>query len=222
MLFSLDNLVGRLPEPEYWERQLAGSLFEKIRLNEVGFLAAWEVQSYLATAVLVAFVGFLSPLAAVPVMLGWSLVAAAVYFFARKRGLPNLLEVSPAGERRSRNLPGLCAGLAVTAVKAWLGGAQAFVYSRTVCRVLGKPAHTPARRLCRLGVVGLGLTLFGVTAADHILRRAGYTDGKLLRLSLLGPFLNVPYRVALSAAVVNAFLAGTRVLSSGLAGISPV
>lgn len=222
MLFSLENLVGRLPEPEYWERQLAGSLLEKLRINEVGFVAAWEVQSYIATAVLVALVGLLSPLAAVPVMLGWSLLAAVAYFVARKHGLPNLLEVPSGGQRRPRHVVGLCAGLAVTAVKAWLGGAQAFVYSRTVCRILSKPAHTPARRLCRVGVVGLGLTLFGVTAADHILRRAGYADGKLLRMSLLGPFLNVPYRVALSAVVVNAFVAATHMLGSSLAGISPV
>ncbi len=49
-------------------------------------------------------------------------------------------------------------------------------------------------------------TLFGVTACNHLLRAAGYSDGKVLKLSFLGPVLNVPSRVLLSAFVVGALM----------------
>jgi hypothetical protein len=221
-MLSLETLLGRLPEFDEWEGQLAG-LRQRINFTEVGFVAAWELQSYIATLVLVALVGLLSPWAALVVMLVWSVVAALVYYAARARGLPNPLEHAEEVRARPLQAHGVCAAVAVSLLKAWLAGAQAFLYSRTVCRALSRPAASRPRRLYRAGVVGLGLTLFGVTAADHILRRAGYSGGSLLRLSLVGPLLNVPYRVLLSALVVEALLGVyDRLLGGGVSLLSPV
>jgi hypothetical protein len=40
-----------------------------------------------------------------------------------------------------------------------------------------------------------------------LLRRSGLSEQKVLRYSLLGPFLNVPYRTLLSVIVLNAAIA---------------
>jgi len=88
-------------------------------------------------------------------------------------------------------------------VRVWLAGFQAFVFSRASRRVL-TGRRRARNRLVRVGLLGVGLTLFGVTTAEHLLRRAGYRGDHLLRLCLIGPFLNVPYRTFLSAAVTHA------------------
>jgi hypothetical protein len=51
-------------------------------------------------------------------------------------------------------------------------------------------------------VLLVGMTMFGVTVAEQLLRAAGYEGRKLLHLASIGPFLNVPYRVLLSAVFV--------------------
>jgi hypothetical protein len=118
--------------------------------------------------------------------------------------MPDLLEAhrasSERGTRRRLSLVGT-AGMAV--VKAWLAGVQPFVYSRTVCRLLSKPVTGRRVRVVRGAVLLVGLTLFGVTTAHHMLRRAGYSERRIFQLSLAGSFLNVPYRIVLSAAVLN-------------------
>ena len=98
-------------------------------------------------------------------------------------------------------------------VRVWMVGLQAFVYSRTAGRVLLQPARCWRTRLTRIAVLGVGLTLFGVAAAHHMLAKAGLPEDRVLKLSFIGPFLNVPYRILLSAIVVNAAL--------GLAGRLP-
>jgi hypothetical protein len=84
-----------------------------------------------------------------------------------------------------------------------MAGLHAFVFARASHVMLQeKEGCCKARRLARLGVLGFGLVFFGVSTAEHMLRTAGYTGRRLTQLSLIGPFLNVPYRVLLSAAVV--------------------
>lgn len=54
----------------------------------LSFVAAWELQSQIATVVLVALVALASLSITLGVMIAWSLLATVVYFVARRRGLP--------------------------------------------------------------------------------------------------------------------------------------
>jgi hypothetical protein len=188
------------------EIELAVAIQEPPVWRGVGMVAAWEAQSQLATMVMVALVAMVSAWWAFGIMLAWSLIATVVYDHARKRGLPDLLERGDEQEEPSRR--GFAASLvaaATSAVKVWLVGVQAFVYSRTLGRVFNTPARCWRTRLARSTVLGLGLTLYGVTTCHHLLRRAGYSDGGVLRLSLVGSLLNVSYRVLLGAIIIDAF-----------------
>src|SRR5690606_17761718 len=103
--------------------------------------------------------------------------------------------------------PGVSANAALhvlgTLGRAWVAGFHAFIYARASSAFLPKKQGCcRARRCARFGVLAVGLVLFGVSTAEHMLRSAGYQGRKLVQLSLIGPFLNVPYRILLSAAVV--------------------
>jgi len=197
------GLLDPLRDAFDWDEATFADLRGKF--SSGGLVAAWELQSQLATIALLALVTVVSVVSALAVMIAWSLCAAILYSAARKRGLPDLLESTSAPRLSGTNVRLLipaCLGL----LKAWLAGVQAFIFSRTACRVFSRPAQRWQSKMLRISVLGVGLTLFGVPAADHMLRTAGYKDARLLRLSLLAPFLNVPYRVLLSTLIVNALL----------------
>ena len=46
--------------------------------------------------------------------------------------------------------------------------------------------------------------MFGISTSQHVLRKAGFRGGALLRYGFLGSLLNVGYRVALSALLLDA------------------
>jgi hypothetical protein len=169
---------------------------------DAAFVLGWEAQSQLASVTYVGLTAFGSIWLAFPVMLAWSLVATVIYCFARRRGAPDLLTVEVRGRNKARgfNLGTIAASLA----KVWMAGFQAFAFSRVSGRALDlQGTRCIRRRLLRLVLLFVGLTLFGVSTAEHLLRRAGYQGSQLVKLSLLGPFLNVPYRVLLSAAFTH-------------------
>jgi hypothetical protein len=196
--FGIDSLAT------HWERGHLFSLRWNESWNSIGFFGIWEAQSQLSAVVLLALTALVPPLLAFVPMLAWSLAATVVYCYARERGLPDLLEVKRSKEpRRARSLVAAARELGLTAAKAWLAGLQSFVYSRSFCRVLGRPAITRKERFMRLGVVAVGLTMFGVSTSQHVLRRAGYSGGALLRIGFAGSALNVGYRVLLSALFVD-------------------
>lgn len=152
---------------------------------------------------LVALVAFVSIWAAMGIMLAWSLVATLAYCQAREHGLPDLVTV-----QRPRTSGGVSCFLrhaAGSAVKVWFVGLHNLVFARLAGGVLCD-GSTPFAKRRRFAVLSLGMTLFGVTTAEHLLRRAGLSGKPLLRRSLIGPFLNVPYRIFLSAAVMHGVL----------------
>jgi hypothetical protein len=200
-VFNLDLVLSFLPDPSTWERDVA----ERVRQSAcgVGFVAAWEVQSQLATLVLIGLVATVPLAPALIVMLGWSFAACAVYCYSRRRGMPDLLDAHPERSAQERKHVWALKAAVLTLIKAWLAGLQPFVYSRTVCRVLAQPSRCARTRLVRGAVLFVGLTLFGVTAAHHMLRKAGYSEDRIFKLSLAGSCLNVPYRLLLSATMIN-------------------
>lgn len=180
---------------------------DRVPWSDVRFVAAWEIQSKVATMAMIALVAFISIWVALAALLVWSLLATSTYHHALIRGRPDLLKNTwpTAGSRGSSRLR--WSGAAVLSVlRACFAGAQPFVYCQVFRRVLCHPSTCRRRNLARSAILGVGFTLFGVTACHHLLRAAGYSDGKVLKLSLLGPFLNVPYRVLLSALVVHAVI----------------
>ena len=194
---GVDSLAANL------EREVIDDLKHSVPWRSVGFLGVWEAQSQLSTFVLVALSALLPVWLAFVPMLVWSLLATVVYYHARERGVPDLLDVAqPAVARERRGLCSLARSLGVSAVKVWLAGVQSVLYARTCCRVLGTPA-AGWRKVARFGVLGVGLTMFGVTTSQHVLRRAGYQGADLLRLGFVGSCLNVPYRVLLSALFID-------------------
>jgi hypothetical protein len=163
-------------------------------------VVGWEVQSQISTLVLVTLVAFVSIWLALGTMLVWSLMATVGYCYAREQGLPDLVTVQ-------RPKPGNGAGkylrhAAGSAVKVWFIGLHNLVFARLASGALsGLPCR--GTRCRRLAVLGLGMTLFGATTTAHLLRQAGFSGRALVRRSLLGPFLNVPYRIFLSAAAMH-------------------
>ena len=168
--------------------------------HKAAFLVFWEGQGHLSSITCVALVAFANIWLAFVAMFVWSVLATLLFCAARERGYPNLLTELKAPERRSGRLAWYTMR---SVMRAWFAGLNAFVYSRCSRLLLvQKEGCCKARRIARVGVLGLGLTLFGVTSAEHLLRTAGYTGGRLLRRSLIGPFLHVPYRLMVSAAVL--------------------
>jgi len=176
------------------------------KVHGVGYVAAWEVQSKLASIALVSLVAFASIGAALVAMLIWSLAATRAYYRARELGLPDLFEKSECGSEPGRvPIWRWFGGALLFGFKAGIAGFQAFAYSRTFCQILLKPAKCWPTRLARTAVLGAGLTFFGVATSHHMLRKAGYSADEAFRLSCVGSFLNVPYRILLSATVVSTF-----------------
>jgi hypothetical protein len=66
-------------------------------------------------------------------------------------------------------------------------------------------------------VLGLGLTLFGVTTAEHLLMRAGFKGRELVQFALVGAFLNVTYRTLVGVAIFQVVWGTSRALSSDVA-----
>ncbi|HLF77933.1 MAG TPA: hypothetical protein VJB57_10635 [Dehalococcoidia bacterium] len=177
------------------------------------FFVAWEAQSQVASVAFVALVAFGSIWLALPVMLSWALIATLVYSTARSKGCPDILErdrPEPRATTSGRLRRAIC-----SVFKIWCAGFQAFVFTRA-SRVLVRRRRCAWHRLTRFGVLAVGLTLFGVSTTEHLLRNAGYRGSTLLQLSLLGPFLNVPYRTLLSAAVAQAIWGTLRLISSAV------
>jgi hypothetical protein len=61
--------------------------------------------------------------------------------------------------------------------------------------LLREASDSRRSRLTRGAILATGLTLFGVTINQHMLHCAGYRGARLLALSTVGSFLNVPYRI---------------------------
>jgi hypothetical protein len=168
--------------------------------HKAAFLVLWEGQGHLASFTYVGLVAFANIWIALAAMFAWSVVATLVFCAARERGYPNLLSEIKAPELRTGTMARYAAG---SLARAWCVGLNAFVYSRCSGFLLAeKQGCSRLRRFARIGALSVGMTLFGVTAAEHLLRTAGYSGRKLLRMSLIGPFLHVPYRVLVSAALV--------------------
>ena len=174
-----------------------------IAWNKAAFIAFWEGQGQLSSFAYIGLVAFTGIWVALAAMLVWSILATVLFCAARERGYPNLL--STMG-KPSRSVGNIASYAALSVLRAWLAGVNEFLYSRcSGSLVAASHGSCKARRLARMGAITLGMTLFGVSTAEHLLRTAGYSGRRLLRMSLIGPFLHVPYRVLVSAAVVAIF-----------------
>jgi hypothetical protein len=196
--FSVDLFIhGPEIENEVRER------LERGWVHEIGFVAAWKLQSMLATLAFITFVALIPISLVLAIMVAWSLLAAFVYHKARQTGLPDLFADSRiAAEHTSKAGWPRFVGAVLTLTKACIVGLQPFIYCRTVgCLV--RPANSLPSRVARSAALWIGLVLFGVTATHHLLSRAGYSGSKLLNLSYIGTVLNVSYRTVFSLVLVN-------------------
>lgn len=162
-------------------------------LRHGSFLACWQVQSKLAAISSLALVA-VSPWLALIVMMVWSLAATFVYYKARQRGVPDLL-ANPTADCRMAMRTGRIVG------RLWLIGLSAYAFANILRPVLLRPSA-----LARGAVLGVGLTLFGVSTSMHMLQVAGFTGPRLLAISLLGVVMNVPYRIFCSALTLHLVL----------------
>jgi hypothetical protein len=192
-------------------RQTPLGFLRSVSVNDAAFVVAWEVQSQLATIVMFSLIAFVSIWASLATMLAWSVIACIIYHHARERGLPDLVTVE--APKRGYGPSAFVRHAAGSAVRVWFVGLHNMVFARVACSVLrgGDGFEARARRA---GILGLGMTLFGVTTAEHLLRRAGFKGSALLYRGLLGPFVNVPYRIFLSAAVMHAAMSGVDIVCS--------
>ncbi|HWC28863.1 MAG TPA: hypothetical protein VG845_02165, partial [Dehalococcoidia bacterium] len=67
-----------------WRTRLPFSVLNQFAVNDAAFVVGWEVQSQLATLLLVTLVAFVSIWVALGTMLVWALVATVVYCYARE------------------------------------------------------------------------------------------------------------------------------------------
>jgi hypothetical protein len=193
------DLVARQPQTLLRRSPVSGKL-SNVAWNKAAFIVFWEGQGHLSSLAYVALVAFASIWIALGAMFVWSVAATLVFCAARERGYPNLLSEMSLSKRKAGNFASYAF---VSVVRAALAGINAFIYARCSGFLLAeKQGCCRARRFARIFAIGLGLTLFGVSTAEHLLRSAGYSGGRLVRMSLLGPVLHVPYRVLLSAALV--------------------
>jgi hypothetical protein len=142
-----------------------------------------------------ALVAFGSVWLALAVMLVWSLGATSLLCFARERGVPDLFarRRTCVGSKDGRVRLNLISACVICVV-----GLQAFAFARASRPILRR-RDSRLDRAMRAGVLLLGLTLFGATVAHHLLHEAGFRQSRLVRFSLLAPFLNVPYHTLVSA-----------------------
>jgi hypothetical protein len=174
---------------------LSHRVYESV-LGDVTFSALWAVQSRLASITLLSLVALSHAWLALAVMCAWSLVATVAYFFARSHGAPDLLELG-ISKATGRTVSSSVADAFKSVFRIVLVGPPAFIFTKLLR--LQAPGACPRRRLCHAAVLGAGATLFGVTTTHHILRKGGFSGGRLLKLSCVGSLLNVSYRTALSA-----------------------
>ncbi len=198
-ILTTDTLV-RPPLGSISQVFASGGPLRGVAWRKAAFLVGWEVQSHISSITVIALVAFTSIWVTMPVMLVWSMIASVAYWYARERGYPSLF----AEEEWCPTASGTAGYVTRSAVKAWFAGLHAFVYARIACPMLCPSRRGLRARATRYAVLTLGMTLFGVTAAEHMLRRAGLQGRRLLQVGLLGPLLNVPYRVLLSAIVLHA------------------
>jgi hypothetical protein len=161
------------------------------------FLAGWQVQSKLATIVMFGLLAVNTWLA-LAVMLGWTVAATFAYYTARERGVPDFLAMSSSTCRATRT------GQMLGGV--WLVGINAFAFANVVRPLLREGSIGRRSPVMRAVVLAVGLIFFGVTTNQHMLQVAGYHGPKLLGLSSLGAFLNVPYRVFCGALTLHLLL----------------
>ena len=133
---------------------------------------------------------------ALAVMLIWSIAATFVYYFARQRGVPDLLACPTSGNRAAMRTGQVLGGV-------WLVGLNAFAFANVMRPLLRRQAISRRSRLTRTLILGTGLTLFGVTMNQHMLHVAGIHGTRLLALSAIGSFLNVPYRIFCGALTLH-------------------
>lgn len=148
-------------------------------------------------------IAFVSIWAALATMLVWSLIAHFAYVSARERGLPDLIRVQ--APKTGHGPSTFLRHAAGSAVRVWFVGLHNMVFAHVACSVL-RGGNGFTRRAKRIGILGLGMTLFGVTTTEHLLRRAGFSGSSLKYRGMIGPFLNVPYRIFLGAAVMHGVL----------------
>lgn len=193
------DLVARSPE-NILSQRTERRFLPNVEWSNAAFIVFWEGQSQVASLAYIGLVAFSSIWVALATMLVWSLVATVFFCAARERGYPNILTSKMPARRTGSHL----AWFAMSSVgRAWLAGFHAFIFARCSSFLLTDfESACRVRRFMRLPVLAVGLTMFGVSTAEHLLRSAGYTGARLTRLGLIGPFLNVPYRVLLSAAVI--------------------
>lgn len=201
---SLETMLGIEAQELEIEFEAGGNVQHSRPFQDVGFLGLWEIQSQVATVAFFLLLTFLPIWAVIACMVAWSLIATVVYYRARQRGLPDLLEtrweappVREGGWSRWFGATGL------SMAKAWMAGVQPFIYTRVAGPILSRPVMCWRGRLARVAIVAVGCTLFGASTAHHLIQRAGVPRASVLRYSLIGPFLNVPYRVLLGALVLH-------------------
>jgi hypothetical protein len=186
-----------------WRDRPPFHLVKDLSLSDAAFVVGWEVQSQLSTITLVTLIAFLSIWVALATMLIWSLIAHFVYVFAREHGMPSLVTVqAPKTDRGPSTFLRHAAG---SAVRVWFVGLHNMIFAHVACSVL-RGGGGFGRRARRIAILGLGMTLFGVTTAEHLLRRAGFSGSSLRYRGMIGPFLNVPYRIFLGAAVMHGLI----------------
>src|SRR5690606_34916293 len=137
--------------------------------TNAAFVVFWEVQSQLASVAYIALVAFFSMWVALGAMLAWSLLATIFFCSARERGYPNIL----SNHRLPKERHGLAlAWFGLSSIgRAWLAGFNAFLFTRCssflVCQ---REGSCRARRLVRYATLGVGMTMFGVSTVEHLLR----------------------------------------------------
>ncbi len=193
------DLVARQPQTLLRETPLFEKL-SNVAWDKAAFIVFWEGQGHLSSVAYVALVAFTSIWFAFAAMFVWSIGATLVFCAARERGYPNLLSDMSAPKLRAKSLVSYAAS---SLGRAALTGFNAFIYARCAGFLLAeKQGCGRFRRFARIGALAMGLTLFGVSTAEYLLRSAGYSGRRLVRMSLIGPVLNVPYRILMSAMFV--------------------
>jgi hypothetical protein len=198
------DLLSSLGIPQQfpdWDRDLGLWLRRQAR-SDAGFVTAWAIQARLSGIMLLAILALVSFWVALVVMLAWGIVATIVYFHARERGAPDLIELPTRAYHRAGAI-GRTMHVGVRLFGLLVIGIPALLYTRLAPLADRVPVGgTHSLHIQRISLF-FGLTFFGVTTAHHILRRSGYSGSSLLRLSCLGSCLNVGYRVLAGAFVLN-------------------
>jgi hypothetical protein len=213
-LTNLDALFdGLFLRTQAGGRELNTRLHTNLPWDNVGMVAAWKTQAELSTLAVFALVATVPIVVAYGVMLCWSLPITLVFFHIRKRGFPDLLEHSkPSLCQKKTKLVGWGT---ISAAKVYLAGLQDSGYTQITDRYLERTEKRWGH-IRRWAFLTFGLTYFGAKVANHTLRKAGFEDKLILRLSLLGAILNTCSRVLMAAGIIKA-ISLTALVSDNLA-----